>query len=205
MNIRDIKDILLFVLIVVLGVTSLLIYFDKGKYISIHNANNTVIQSVLEKNIKYCGVGYFSSLFDIKDHLTNTESKQAIMINQYGWLPIVGKGWTVSPTKTFNRDWYKPIIIQDELSLNFLHSLKDSEPVYYDNINDIKHVPLIKELLNRSDITPKTASVVIVKKNNNIIYANILSNTNLKNKKCEKEKGYKILQETSHFIKKILW
>ena len=140
----------------------------------------------------------------IKDHLTNTGSKKATMIEQYGWMPIVGKGWKVTPTKTFNRNWSKSIDIDDKLSLDFIHSFKDTKPVYYPSIKAIEHIPLINQLLKRTDINPRSASVVVVKENSNIIYANILSNTDPKNQKCENQKGHKILSKTAKFIKDLL-
>jgi len=201
---NNIKDISLLISAIIFGSMAVLNYFDKGRSISVHNINNAKIQNVLQEDIKYCGIGYYSSLFDIKDHLTNTESKNATMIEQYGWMPIVGKGWVVAPTKTFNRNWSESISIDDKLSLDFIHSFKDTKPVYYPNIKTIEHIPLIKQLLKRSDINPKSASVVIVKENSNIIYANILSNTDPKNQKCENQKGYKILNKTAKFIKNLL-
>jgi hypothetical protein len=201
---NNIKDISLLISAIIFGSMAALNYFDKGRSISVHNVNNAKIQKVLQEDIKYCGIGYYSSLFDIKDHLTNTESKNATMIEQYGWMPIVGKGWVVAPTKTFNRNWSKSISIDDKLSLDFIHSFKDTKPVYYPSIKTIEHIPLIKQLLKRSDINPKSASVVIVKENSNIIYANILSNTDPKNQKCENQKGYKILNKTAKFIKNLL-
>jgi hypothetical protein len=200
----NLRDISLFISAIIFGSMAFLSYFDKGKSISAHNINNAKIQAVLQEGIKYCGIGYYSSLFDIKDHLTNTGSKKATMIEQYGWLPIIGKGWKVTPTKTFNKNWSKSISIDDKLSLDFIHSFKDTKPVYYPNIKTIQHIPLINQLLKRSDVNPRSASVVVVKENSNIIYANILSNTDPKNQKCENQKGYKILQKTANFIKDLL-
>jgi len=149
-------------------------------------------------------LNYFDKGRSISVHNINNAKIQNVLQEDISWMPIVGKGWVVAPTKTFNRNWSKSISIDDKLSLDFIHSFKDTKPVYYPNIKTIEHIPLIKQLLKRSDINPKSASVVIVKENSNIIYANILSNTDPKNQKCENQKGYKILNKTAKFIKNLL-
>lgn len=200
----DLKDIALLTFIILSGIIVFVTYFDKGKSIYLNNENNSLAEARIEKDVIHCGLGYYASLFSIKDHLTNTGEKEAVMVEQYGFVDIVGMGYKVIPTKTFNQNWSESISIDDKYSLDFIHSLKDVTPVYYSNLDKLLTVPVIKTLLDRSNIKPKSASVVIIKEHNNIIYAYILSNTNPHNTRCEKEKGLKMLKKTSKFIKNLL-
>ena len=200
----NLKDLTLLIFIIISGVICIISYFDKGKLIYLNNENNGLAEARIEKDVIYCGLGYYASLFSIKDHLTNTGKKEAVMVEQYGFIDIVGMGYKVIPTKTFNKNWSEAIIIDSNKSLKFLNSFKDITPAYYPNLEELLNIPIIKKLFDRSSIKPKSASVAVVKEHNNIIYVYILSNTNSHNTKCEKEKGLEILKTTSKFIKKLL-
>lgn len=200
----NLKDLTLLIFIIISGVVCIISYFDKGKLIYLNNENNGLVEARIEKDVIYCGSGYYASLFSIKDHLTNTGEKEAVMIQQYGFINIVGMGYKVIPTKTFNKNWSEAIIIDSNKSLKFLNSFKDITPTYYPNLEELLDIPVIKKLFDGSNVKPKSASVAIIKEHNNIIYVYILSNTNLHNTKCEKEKGLKILKKTSKFIKELL-
>ena len=200
----NLKDLALLIFIIISGVVCIISYFDKGKSIYLNNENNGLAEARIEKDVIYCGLGYYASLFSIKDHLTNTGKKEAVMVEQYGFVDIVGMGYKVIPTKTFNKNWSEAVIIDSNKSLKFLNSFKDITPAYYPNLKEVLNIPIIKKLFDRSSIKPKSASVAVVKEHNNIIYVYILSNTNSHNTKCEKEKGLEILKKTSKFIKKLL-
>lgn len=201
---NDIKTSLIITITIFLGIYCFVSYFDKGKYIYLNNSNNTQIEARIKEDIAGCGFGYYGSLFSLKDHLSNFSSKKIMMITQWGYLDIKGIRNIILPTKSFNKDWSKSIDIDDKKSIKLINSFKSGKPIYFEDINNISDIPIVKKLIDRSALKPKTATITIIKDRNNIIYAYFITNISEKNKNCEEEKAIKTAEETAKFIKKLL-
>jgi hypothetical protein len=201
---NEIKTSLIITITIFLGIYCFVSYFDKGKFIYLNNKNNTQIEVRIKEDIKQCGFGYYGSLFSLKDYLSNFGFKKMMMITQWGYLDIKGIRNIILPTKSFNKDWSKSISIDDRKSIKLINSFKNGKPIYFEDLNDISDIPIVKKLIDRSALKPKTATITIIKDRNNIIYAYFITNISQENKNCEEEKAIKTAEETAKFIKKLL-
>lgn len=161
------------------------------------NGFDSRVISKAAQELGICKNDYFINYISFKDSFLK---KELTFIDQIKTIEnSKGKLEPVS-VKFRNANWGKTFSVSDDVYKLIKKGV--SNPIYFDNLEELKKYSLIKTLINGSSEIPKKAGFIAVKNYMNIVYIFIIVNVNESNNNCTEKEFNKILINVHDFIKK---
>lgn len=161
------------------------------------NGFDSRVISKAAQELGICKNDYFINYISFKDSFFKKEltfiDQIKIIENSKGKLEPVS-------VKFRNDNWGKTFSVSDDVYKLIKKGV--SNPIYFDNLEELKKYSLIKTLINGSSEIPKKAGFIAVKNYMNIVYIFIIVNVNESNNNCTEKEFNKILINVHDFIKK---
>jgi hypothetical protein len=183
--------------IIMFGSIFLLLNLNFEKYSSAENSYKELkIMKFAGKAIKECGENQYLTYINIEDNLVFEKIASVSDIITYECNSI---NECNIDSKRYSSDCVGSKIIIDDYSYSFFKENLKNGPVYYSDLSKLQNLPIASSLIHCSKKNIVSSAAAIVTKINKITHAFILSNTDKKNKNCNKEKAIKILEKIAKF------
>lgn len=163
---------------------------------NIDEFNSNVITKAAQE-LKICKNDYFINYISFKDSFFKKELR---FIDQIKIIKNPEGQFEPVSVKFRNSNWGNTFLVNDEVYKLIKKGV--SNPIYFDNLEQLKKYELVKKLITNSYETPKKAGFIAIKNYIDIIYIFIIVNVNESNKDCAQKEFDKILMNLSDFVLK---
>jgi hypothetical protein len=161
---------------------------------NIDEFNSNVI-SKAAKELEACKDDYFINYISFKDSFFKKELR---FIDQIKIIKNSKGQFEPVSVKFRNSYWGKSFLVNNDIYELIKKGV--SNPIYFDNLEQLKKYELVKTLITNSYETPKKAGFIAIKNFTNIVYVFIIVNSNEFNNDCNEKEFNRILLNLYDFV-----
>lgn len=155
--------------------------------------SNVIIKAAQE--LMVCKDNYFINYISFKDSFFEKELR---FIDQVKIIKNSNGQFEPASVKFRNTNWGKTFSVSNDAYRMIKKGV--SNPIYFDNLEQLKKYKLVETLINNSQETPKKAGFIAIENYMDIVYIFIIVNVNESNNHCGKKEFNMILMNLHNFV-----